>query len=103
VFLILPFGLGDFLETDFTAFTSTAWLALALVVLGTTFLAYILNVYGLKYLGAGTTGTYIYTQPLFASIIGILLLGEIFTFRLAIAATLIGAGVLFATKNKAKN
>ena len=102
VFLILPFGIGDFLRTDFTAFTPAAWLAIALVVLGTTFLAYILNVFGLKYLGAGITGTYIYTQPLFASILGITLLGESFTPGLGIAAVMIAAGVLFATMGKPK-
>lgn len=98
VFLILPFGIGDFMKTDFSAFTVSAWASLALVVLGTTFLAYLLNVFGLKYLGAGTTGTYIYTQPIFASIIGIVLLGEQFSLRLAIAAALIAAGVLLATR-----
>jgi drug/metabolite transporter (DMT)-like permease len=97
VFLILPFGIGDFMATDFSAFTSGAWAALVLVVLGTTFLAYLLNVFGLKYLGAGITGTYIYTQPLFASVIGILLLGEQFSLRLALSALMIGAGVLLAT------
>jgi len=100
VFLILPFGIGDFLTTDFTQFTPGAWAALVLVVLGTTFLAYLLNVFGLKYLGAGITGTYIYTQPLFASFIGILLLGEHFTGRLAIAGAMIGLGVFLATRKK---
>jgi len=99
-FMILPFGIGDFMETDFSAFTPEAWMALALVVLGTTFLAYLLNVYGLKYLGAGTTGTYIYTQPVFAAIIGIFLLGEYFSLRIALAAGLIAVGVLLATRKK---
>jgi drug/metabolite transporter (DMT)-like permease len=96
-FLIFPFGIGDFLETDFSQFNMSAWLALALVVLGTTFLAYLLNVFGIKYLGAGITGMYIYTQPLFASFIGILFLNELFSLRLGIAAIMIGAGVLLVT------
>jgi drug/metabolite transporter (DMT)-like permease len=96
-FMIIPFGWNDFLHTNFSAFTSSAWLALSLVVFGTTFMAYLLNVFGIKYLGAGITGTYIYTQPLFASVIGMLLLGEHFSLRLALSAVLIGAGVLLAT------
>lgn len=99
-FMILPFGWNDFLNTDFSAFNMTAWVALGLVVFGTTFLAYLLNVFGLKYLGAGTTGTYIYTQPLFASVIGILLLGEPFTLLMAVAALLIGTGVTLAMAKK---
>jgi drug/metabolite transporter (DMT)-like permease len=95
-FMILPFGWNDFLQTDFNVFPLSAWLALALVVLGTTFLAYILNVFGIKYLGAGITGSYIYTQPVFASFIGILLLGEAFTVRTGIGASIIGMGVLLS-------
>jgi drug/metabolite transporter (DMT)-like permease len=98
-FMILPFGWSDFLHTDFSAFDSSAWLALALVVLGTTFLAYLLNVYGIKYLGAAITGVYIYTQPIFASVIGLLLLGETFSLRLGISALLIGLGVLLSTRS----
>jgi drug/metabolite transporter (DMT)-like permease len=98
-FMILPFGWNDFLHTDFSAFDLTAWLALALVVFGTTFLAYLLNVFGIKYLGAGITGMYIYTQPLFASVIGMLLLGEQFSLNIGIAAFMIGLGVLLSTRN----
>ncbi len=97
-FMILPFGLNDFLNTDFSAFNLNAWLALGLLVLGTTFMAYLLNVYGIKYLGAGITGMYIYTQPLFASLIGLLFLGEPFSLNNGIAALMIGAGVLLSSR-----
>jgi drug/metabolite transporter (DMT)-like permease len=103
-FMILPFGWDDFLHTDFNAFNTQAWFALALVVLGTTFLAYILNVFGIKYLGAGITGTYIYSQPVFASIIGIMILGEQFTYRIGMGALIICIGILLSTQNnKAKD
>ena len=98
-FMILPFGWNDFFQTDFSAFNLASWMALALVVLGTTFLAYLLNVFGIKYLGAGITGMYIYTQPLFASVIGLLLLGEQFSLNIGIAALMIGFGVLLSTRN----
>jgi drug/metabolite transporter (DMT)-like permease len=98
-FMIIPFGWNDFLHTNFSAFTSSAWLALSLVVFGTTFMAYLLNVFGIKYLGAAITGMYIYTQPIFASILGLLLLGEEFSLRLGIATLLIGVGVLLSTRS----
>jgi drug/metabolite transporter (DMT)-like permease len=98
-FMIIPFGWNDFLHTNFSAFTSSAWLALSLVVFGTTFMAYLLNVFGIKYLGAAITGMYIYTQPIFASILGLLLLGEEFTLRLGIATLLIGVGVILSTRS----
>jgi drug/metabolite transporter (DMT)-like permease len=98
-FMIIPFGWNDFLHTNFSAFTSSAWLALSLVVFGTTFMAYLLNVFGIKYLGAAITGMYIYTQPIFASILGLLLLGEEFSLRLGIATLLIGVGVILSTRS----
>ena len=95
---ILPFGLQDLSETNFSAFTPGAWFALILVVFGMTFLGYLLNVFGLKHLGASVTGAYIYSQPIFAAVIGILLLGEKLSPQLMLAALLIGIGVFFSSR-----
>jgi drug/metabolite transporter (DMT)-like permease len=92
-FFILPFGLPALLETDFGAFTSMAWISLVFVVLGATFLAYLFNIYALKALGPGIVGSYIYTQPVFATFIGIIFLHEALTFTHLLSAALIAAGV----------
>lgn len=68
---ILPIGYSEAMHTNFYNFTPYAFFALGFVVIATTFLAYFLNIYGLQELSAGTVSTYIYLQPLLASIFAI--------------------------------
>lgn len=98
LFFILPFGLPPALETNWQALDLRAWLALGFIIVGATFLAYLLNVYGLKILGASATGTYIYTQPIFASIIGVLFLNERFSLVQVISFLMIGIGVYIVNR-----
>ena len=98
--VILPFGMQQFLTTDWSAFTLSHWLGLAFVAIGATFLAYLLNVYGISVLGASATGAYIYTQPVFAAFIAILFAGEHVNAVKLIAAILIFTGVYLANFKK---
>jgi len=47
---------------------------LAYVVVFTTFLTYLLTIYGLKILSASLVGYYIFIQPIVAALIGIIIL-----------------------------
>jgi drug/metabolite transporter (DMT)-like permease len=96
--MILPFGWTQFSATEWSSFELTHLLSLAAIVLCGTFLAYLFNVYGLQKLGAGITGSYIYTQPVFAAVIAILFLGEKFTIEKMIAGILIFAGVFLVSR-----
>lgn len=98
MFMILPFGLYDFLHTPFSSFPVQGFVAMSFVVIGGTFVPYLFNTYGLKYLGPGITGAYIYTQPLFAACIGMLFLGEQMGWQQMLAAVLIAAGVLLVNR-----
>jgi len=69
---IVPLGAAEALNTNWQNFTTHAFLALGFVVVATTFLAYFLNLYGLKALSANTVSAYIYLQPLLASIFAII-------------------------------
>jgi drug/metabolite transporter (DMT)-like permease len=53
-----------------------ALLGLAYLVLGATILAYLLNTFALARVGASTTASFIYLQPLIAGVSGVLVLGE---------------------------
>lgn len=101
--IILPFGMPEFIATDWSAFTYTHWLALGMIGIGATFLAYLLNVYSISVLGASSTGAYIYTQPVFAAIIAILFAGEHFSMTKLIAGILIFLGVFLANYKRAGN
>ncbi|MDD3722702.1 MAG: DMT family transporter [Lutibacter sp.] len=60
---MFPFGINDLLSTDFAAFTSHTYLTIAFVVLGTTFLTYLFNIYALSKVAPSIAGSYIYLQP----------------------------------------
>jgi drug/metabolite transporter (DMT)-like permease len=60
---MFPFGIGDFIATDFAAFDLNTYLAVAFVVIFTTFFAYLFNIYALNYVSPSVTGSYVYLQP----------------------------------------
>lgn len=70
---ILPIGLPETLRVDWLAFTPHAVFAILFVVVGTTFLAYFLNVYGLRELSPNTVSAYIYLQPFLASLFAVIM------------------------------
>ena len=92
-FMILPFGFQQLTRADFISYSNDVWLALSFIIIGGTFLAYLFTIYGIRHIGASLTGTYIYSQPIFASIIAIIFLGEHFSWQKAVAAVLIFGGV----------
>lgn len=98
--MILPFGWQQAVTANFAAFEVHHYIALAWVVLMGTFLAYYFNIYGIQHLGAGTTGAYIYTQPVFAVIIAALVLGEQVSWQKALAGCLIFGGVYLVNVRK---
>lgn len=97
---IIPIGWNDFSHTDWTALTPKAWAALSFIVVGATFLAYLFNMYGVRYLGASVTGSYIYSQPVFAALIAMIFMGEALTPYKILSALLIFTGVFLATFRK---
>ena len=60
---MFPFGITDIVTVDFLAFTTQTYFAISFVILGTTFLAYLFNIYALNYVSPAVTGSYIYLQP----------------------------------------
>ena len=62
-FFMFPFGIGDFLATDFSAFDLNTYLAVGFVVIFTTFFAYLFNIYALNYVSPSVNGSYVYLQP----------------------------------------
>jgi len=60
---VFPIGINDALTTDYSAFTLDTYLTIAFVVIGTTFLAYLFNIYALTKVSPSVNGSYIYLQP----------------------------------------
>ena len=62
-FVIIPFGYHDVKVVKWNQISNRIWAEIAFVVIGTSFLAYMLNIFALKRLRASTVGFYIYLQP----------------------------------------
>ena len=60
---MFPFGIQDLLATDFSAFTTGTYLTIGFVILGTTFFAYLFNIYALNHVAPSVAGSYVYLQP----------------------------------------
>ena len=99
-FGILPVGWQQTAEINWLAFQWQHTAALFSVCVLGTFLAYYFNIYGIQKLGASITGTYIYTQPVFAVIIAIIFLDEDITWQKIVSALMIFAGVYLVNKKK---
>jgi drug/metabolite transporter (DMT)-like permease len=95
--MILPFGWNEFIAAPWGRFSFTEWAAVGFVVLGSTFFAYLFNLYGVRHLGASVTGAYIYSQPIFAALVATIFAGESLSWIKALAAVLIFTGVYLTT------
>jgi drug/metabolite transporter (DMT)-like permease len=95
---VIPFGFSQFSEIEWSSFTWEIGLKAAFVVFFTTFIAYLFNVFGLKYLKPSTVSTYIYSQPVFAAVVAIMLGKDQITITKVIAASFIFLGVYLVSK-----
>jgi len=95
---VFPFGIQEFLAIEWTSFNATIWGEFAFVIIGTTFFAYLLNIYGLQKLNPSTVSTYIYLQPLLATTFAIWAGKDSLDIIKIIAAILIFSGVYMVSK-----
>ena len=94
--LMFPIAALSLWRQDWNAITPRGWLALALVILGPTVAAYLLNAWALRYADSSLVAAYTYVQPVLASLLGAALLGEHIHGLLAAAAVMIFGGVWLA-------
>lgn len=101
-FMVMPFGLQESLEARWSDLDLNLWLGVLYVVIGTTFLAYYLNINGLRRLSPSVVSFYIYLQPVFATLFSwVLQQGKPNVMHL-FSAVLIFFGVYLVSKNNKK-
>ena len=61
--LLYPPTLPELFTTDYSTFTPSIIAKIVYVIIGVTFLTYLLTMYGLKYLSPAISSSYIYIQP----------------------------------------
>lgn len=101
--MFLPFGYKDvFTARIFTEGTSAAWSSYVYLLVGATFITYLLIPIAQKQIRPTTIGMYNYLQPLVASFIAIMWGQDIFSWSKPLSAILIFAGVYFVTTSKSR-
>jgi drug/metabolite transporter (DMT)-like permease len=106
--MLYPPTLTEFFNTDFSTFTMEITGKILYVIIGVTFLAYLLTMYALKHLSASVSSSYIYLQPVlvvffafFFSAIGFTAdYTNTITLEKSLYALLIFAGVYIVSRSK---
>ena len=98
--MIIPFAWPQFASTNWAVFHTSQWLALGFICVGATFFSYLFNMYGIAVIGASASGSYIYTQPVFAAVTSMVFLGESIDIYKILAALLIFTGVYLINRRK---
>ncbi|CAM3332004.1 DMT family transporter [Aequorivita lipolytica] len=97
-FLInLPIGISEFTEVAWSSLAFEDIWKLGFVVLCTTVMTYLLNIYALKQLSPSTIGAFIYLQPVIAVLFAVLVGADSLTALRIGAAALIFLGVYLST------
>lgn len=101
IFINLPITWSEFREVEWHSLPFNAILKMVFVVVGTTFLTYLLNIFALKQLNASTIGVFMYLQPLLGILFAILVGSDSLNILKVFAAALVFLGVYLVTKRTA--
>ena len=100
--IIWPFTAQHVWQTPWSALSMVTLAEIAYVVVGGTFLAYILMIRGQQVLRPTVVSMYNYVQPIVAVIVSIILGLAVFTFTHVLAVALIFSGVALVTLSKSR-
>ena len=95
---IIPFSIRGMSEFHYREVSMNAWLALGYIIVMSTFVAYILINFALKFVETSTVSYFTYLQPVIASVTSVSMGGETITFPKVMAAVLIFMGVYLVNK-----
>lgn len=98
--ILVPLGIPNILEVNFNSFDGKTIFDILFVIVGVTFIAYLMNIFALKALSPTVVSAYIYTQPIMAAVIALVLGKDILGWQQIVSAILIFTGVLLASQKK---
>lgn len=96
--LVLPFGFTELMTVEIETFTPYISFSVMFIIIGSTFLTYILNPLALSKLKASTVSIFLYIQPVIAGTFAIMMGSDSINFIKIIAVGLIFTGVFLVTK-----
>jgi drug/metabolite transporter (DMT)-like permease len=98
--ILIPLGWTGMMDVAWPELTGRTWFGIIFVVVAVTYIAYLMNIYGLKILSPTVVSAYIYLQPLLAAGIAVSLGKDEITWQKSISAILILGGVMLASQNR---
>lgn len=98
----LPFSAGDLMDARWSSLSPADIGGLAFIVVGATFISYMLVVVGQKNLRPTVAGMYNYIQPLVACVVAVCWGMDSFNLTKAIAVLLIFSGVYLVTSSRSR-
>jgi drug/metabolite transporter (DMT)-like permease len=102
--LSTPFTYNQFVEVTWNELPWFAIWRMIYVVIGTTFMTYLLNIYALKTLSPTVIGSFIYLQPIITIIFALITANDFLDSTKIIACSLVFLGVyMVSQKNKSKS
>lgn len=102
--LVIPFGFTELKEVQWQAIPNSIWSAIIFLIIGATFITYVLNAWALRNANATLVGAYIYLQPVLATIIAVSMGKDSLTLPKVLFSLLIFIGVyLVGLPNDAKS
>jgi drug/metabolite transporter (DMT)-like permease len=99
--LMLPVCAHSLIREEWSQIPVTAWIGLALVILGPTVLAYLLSAWALRHAESSLVAAYTYVQPVLTTLLAAMFLGEHLEAIVVLAAVMIVAGVWLAGRSAA--
>lgn len=98
---IFPIGISQVNEINWIQMPVHIIISVLFVILGTTFLAYLLNIFAMKQVSPTTVSTYIYLQPVIASITAIIMGQDQLNTVKIVSTIIIFVGVYLVSQPKA--
>lgn len=99
-FINLPIGFSQLTEVSWGSLGLSELGQMAFVVVATTFLTYLFNIFALKQLSPSAVGVFIYLQPVVATVFAIIVGADTLNALRIGAAALIFTGVYLTTKKR---
>jgi drug/metabolite transporter (DMT)-like permease len=96
----IPAGYHQWSKMDWSSIPFTAWLQIGFVIIGATYLGYLLITFGLRRLSPTIVSTYTYTQPIIAAYLATLMGQDHINLVMVVSALLIFAGVFVVSFQK---
>ena len=102
--LVIPFGFTELQEVQWHTIPNSIWSAIIFLIIGATYITYVLNAWALRNANATLVGAYIYLQPVLATIIAVSIGKDSLTLPTVLFSLLIFIGVyLVGLPNDAKS